>query len=157
MDIRAAFTPLLCIKCGLQLVITEMPSLSQTSTMNSLPILGYADTKPTRISVDCANPQSLVSVVFLFRNALSPHLHPTGYNYAQLTMLIPSQGGYYVSSDMRLVASSACAADIVLGADWTSTCRVSLTANGLSYPVPETIQRLPEGHGWTADGKMDTL
>jgi hypothetical protein len=125
---------------------------SLATTMSLLRILGYADSKPAVFVVDRASPHSQVSAAFLYHNSLNTTLNSNGHNEAYLTISVPSQGGYYKSSRLRLNSSVSCTVDIVLGADWLALCRVSAGTDALQHPAPESVQRLPDGHGWTTDG-----
>ena len=128
------------------------PTPSQLTTMSPLRILGYADSKPCEFEVDRASPHCQVSSAFLYRNSIHSSLNATGYQGAQLTVLVPSQGGYYMSPNLHFVCSATCTADVVLGADWLASCQVSVAANMLLLPMPETASNLVDGHRWTAEG-----
>ena len=125
---------------------------SHLTTMSPLHILGYADAKPCEFVVDRASPHCQVSTAFLFQNSIHSQLNARGYQDAQLTVVVPSQGGYYTSPNLQLVCSATCSADVVLGADWLASCRVSVAANMLLLPMPETASSLVGGHEWTRDG-----
>ena len=122
--------------------------------MTPLQLLGYANTVPCSFTVDRASPHCLVSTAFLFRNSLHSHLSTTGGHFAELDVSVPSQGGYYTSSRLRLKSSATCTADVVLGAEWLSLCGVSVAINMLLPPAPERAEGLPEGHKWAMDGKL---
>ena len=102
-----------------------------------LPILGYANSRPTTFAVDLASPKSQVSVAFLFNNSLDTLLDSTGSYHARLTMSAPSQGGFYTLNNLRILSSVTCTADIVLGADWLAASRASATSNVLGRPSAE--------------------
>lgn len=117
---------------------TGSPATTQPPTMNSLRLLGYAESIPAVFAVDRASPHSQVSASFLFRNFLHAKLDSAGCNYACLMVLIPSQGGYYTSSSLQLASSVTCTAvDVILGADWLASCRVTAGVNVLQQPTPE--------------------
>ena len=61
--------------------------------MDSIRILGYANSEPTVFVVDLAYPHSLVSASSLFRNSLHAKLDSTGCNYAHLMILVPTWEG----------------------------------------------------------------
>jgi hypothetical protein len=65
-----------------------------------------------------------------------------------------AQGGYYASPNLQLTSSVAHAADVVLGADWLSWCRITTGTNCLRQPAPESVQELSGGHNWTSDGTL---
>ena len=121
-------------------------------TMLSISLLGFANGKPTKFRVDPAQPHSSVSEAFLFRNDLNPVLDVSGRYHKKTTLLVPSLGGYYASSDFMLLGSVGNGADVVLGADWLSQCRPSMTGNALGRPAPELAGALPDGHSWELDG-----
>ena len=122
--------------------------------MSTLRILGYANSKAATIVVDRASPRSLVSAAFLFNNDLNSSFDSTGCDFARLTILVPSEGGYYSSSSLSLQSSTMCVADVVLGADWLALCRIKIGSSTLQRPAPESVVVLPEGHVWTADGTL---
>ena len=123
--------------------------------MTPFKVLGYTDCKPAVVLVDRASPYSQVSAAFLLRNNVRNRLSPTRDSYARLTVAVPSQGGYYTSSNMRPVSSIACAVNVVLGADWLGSWQVATAVNVLQQPSSERVASLPEGHGWTADGTSE--
>lgn len=120
--------------------------------MTVLKLLGYADSKPCSFVLDPATPHSYVSAAFLFENSLHAALDSSGQYHARLSILVPSQGGYYISTDLFLKSSVTCGNDIVLGGDWLSSCRIKTAANVILLPSQENLSRLDEGHMWTADG-----
>ena len=125
---------------------------SRSSTMDSLRVLGYANSTPAIFVVDRACPHSLVSASFLFHNSFHAKLDSTGCNYAHLKILVPTQGGYYTSPNIRLGSSVTCSVDVVLGADWLASCRITTEVNVIRPPTVANIGDLPDGHVWTADG-----
>ena len=131
---------------------TIFPATSRSSTMDSIRILGYANSEPTVFVVDLVYPHSLVSASSLFRNSLHAKLDSTGCNYAHLTMLVPTREGYYISSNIRLGSSVTCSVNVILGADWLVSCRITTEVNFIRQPAVARIGDLPDGHAWTADG-----
>jgi len=123
--------------------------------MSSLQILGYANSKPATVLVDRTSPCSMASAAFLFSNSLNTSLDSKGRHQASLTLSIPSQGGYYTSTNFRVKSSARCSVDVVLGADWLVAVRATIAVNVLRHPAPETVENLAEGHGWTADGELE--
>lgn len=122
--------------------------------MAALRILGYADMKPAVFAVDRASPESRVSAAFVFHNSLNTCLNSAGINHVRLSLKVPSRGGYYTSSNLLVVSSAAHAADVLLGADWLAPCRATMGANILQQPAEESIEALPEGYSWVADGVL---
>lgn len=104
-----------------------------------LHLLGYADLKPCKFLVDQGSPTSQVSVTFLFQNSLHYQLDHTGCQYANLMVSIPSQEGYYTSTDLHLSFSAVCTANVMLSADWLASCQVSTAVNVLSAPPQEWV------------------
>lgn len=125
--------------------------------MNALRLLGYAQTKPCSFIVDRASPHSHVSAAFLFRYALHQRLDSTGKYCSHLTICVPTQGGYYMSSDVQLKSSVTCQVDVVLGADWLACCQATLAVNVLCLPTSEVILKLTDGNSWIADGMFPGL
>jgi hypothetical protein len=121
--------------------------------MAILRVLGYADEKACTFALDPALPHSQVSPAFLFRNSLHPRLGTSGRACGILTVLVPSQGGYYTSENIRFAFNKTNGSDVVLGADWMSACRVMTAANTVLSPSLESVSRLPSGHVWTANSE----
>jgi hypothetical protein len=121
--------------------------------MTSIQVLGYAEAHPCTYLLDASYPRSMASPAFLFENSLHAHLEVGGVHSARLTISVPSQGGYYSSSEFLLLLSPTRKADIILGADWLRCCRVSAASNILLSPYEGVSVVLPEGHVWLADGR----
>jgi len=115
-------------------------------------ILGFADGKPAKFTIDPARPRSVISEAFLFRNDFNPVLDASGCNRYAATLSVPSLGGYYTSSHFQLLCYIGHDADVVLGADWLTQCRPTMSANAFGRPAPESVSALPDGHTWMADG-----
>jgi hypothetical protein len=137
-------------------VFCSVPLFS-SSTMAGLKVLGYANSQPCEFLLDRASPVSQVSAAFLFRNSFYSHLNSSARQYAYLTLAIPSRGGYFTSTNAILMSSTSCGSDIVLGADWLASCRISTAANVIMAPGLESVGRLDVGHTWTADGMQPSI
>ena len=73
------------------------------------------------------------------------------------TLLIPSLGGFYTSSNFPLNGAVGGNADATLDTDWLSMCRPTSMVNFLAHLSPDTVDHLPDGHMWTASGKFTPL
>ena len=131
------------------------PSSSST-TMIVLKVLGYADSNPCEFALDLASPHCQVSASFLYWNSLVPKLDASGRQHAKLKISVPTQGGYFTTLLLVLVSVAAGGSDIVLGADWLSSCHITTATNMVLSPSPEIVQTLQNGSTWTADGKSFT-
>lgn len=120
--------------------------------MSALKLLGYANSKPCTFLLDRASPHCQVSAAFLFRNDFHSRLDSTARETTHLTISVPTQGGYYTSSDVSLVSSATPTCDIILGADWVASCRVLTAINTIPIPTPEVVSSIMDGNTWTADG-----
>lgn len=120
--------------------------------MAHLTLLGFADEQPAKITVDTSHPRSMVSEAFLFNNDFNSMLDQSGRNCRNATLSVPTLGGYYRSTRLSLLCSVVCSADIVLGANWLAQCRPVMGGNAFGQPAPETVNGLPDGHAWVANG-----
>ena len=123
--------------------------------MAPIRLLGYAHSTPCTFAVDHSIPCSRVSSEYLYEHSFSAVLNSKGQESVRLTIMVPSQGGYYTSVAVPLVPSMASNnANIVLGADWVSSCRIRAGSNVLLDPSIESTMHLSDGHSWTADGML---
>ena len=120
--------------------------------MCSLCLLGFADRKPAGFIIDKSYPHSSISEAFLFQNNINTVLDSSGCNHQNITLSVPSLGGYYTSPHFPMQGSILCNSDMVLSADWLSQCQPTLCMNAFGQPVPDMVDNLTDGHTWTADG-----
>ena len=122
--------------------------------MAPLRLLGITNTLPCVLLIDPASPHCHVSSGYLYRTSLPCKIDPKGCLRSEFTVSVPSLGGYHTSTDMSLAVSPRSDADIILGSDWVSMCRIRFAANVLLEPPLETVVHLPDEHKWTPDGAL---
>lgn len=123
------------------------------NAMAPLRLIGYAGSCPCVFSVDLASPRSEISRDFLFRHSIPTNLDASGALCTHLTVSVPSQGGYYTSTNLLLVSSTGNNADVVLGSGWIASCNVRFATNVLLKPAIADVLSLPDVHKWSPDGK----
>lgn len=104
--------------------------------------------------VDLSSPHSSLTKSFLFQHNINPVLNARGHDVHRATLLIPSLGGFYTSSNFPLDGAMGGYGDVTLGTDWLSVCRPTSMMNSFGHPSPHTVDHLPGGHMWTASGKF---
>ena len=104
------------------------------TTMTTLGVLGYANTKPCKFVLDFANPQSRVSASFLYRYSLIAKLDASGCQYAKFQNICPVSGGVFTTLDMLLIIGASGDSDVLLGVDWLTSCQITPTTNALQSP-----------------------
>lgn len=121
--------------------------------MHRLRILGYAGGNPALFTVDPSYPRSSFAPAFLYRNDINPKLDSEGCHCQTLTLSVPSLGGYYTSANFPVIASVVNNCDVILGADWLSECKPVVRGNTFGHPAECTVDSMPDGHGWIANGE----
>ena len=122
--------------------------------MNHLRILGFAGAHPAVFIVDLASPCSFISHGYLYSNDINPALDANGRLKQEITLSVPSLGGFYTSLCFPLSCSHAHDCDVILGQDWLTECRPVVRGNALGLPASANVEALPANHTWTSSGKF---
>ena len=123
-------------------------------------ISGFAGSSSVSILVELTVSQSTIALGSVYRLQLLPLFNRLGHYTCDISLSIPTCGGFYTCKFSLKCSPIAEDAEIVLGFDWISSCSVTVSDDRaeLEDPTASAIASLPFGHYWSPnDGAIDCL
>ena len=112
---------------------------------------GFAGSSSVSISVEPTISQSIITLSSVYRLQLLPLFNRLGHYTCNISLSVPTCGGFYTCKFSLKCSPIAEDAKIVLGSDWISSCSVTVSDDRakLEDPTASAIASPPFGHYWS--------